>query len=83
MFSEFASMLDAIESSFTGWLVLLSDSSSLAARARWRVGEVIRDGCDRLVVEVLPSLLVHDLFDSIGFTCTLAFERSDESLESD
>lgn len=43
---EFAFMLDALQSSFTACLGLLSDSSfSFAARACWRVGEVNRNGC--------------------------------------
>lgn len=43
---EFASMLDVLETSFTGCLMSLLDSSfSLAAGACWRAGEVNRVGC--------------------------------------
>lgn len=77
MLFESASMVDVLETSFTGNLVFLSDSSfSLAVRLCWRVGEVNSDGCGSSAVEVLPSVLVHALFDSMGFTWSMAFERS-------
>lgn len=74
---ESASLADVLETSFTGSLYSLSDSSfSLAARPCRRVGEVNGDGCGSSVVIVLPSVLAHAFFDSMGFTCSLAFERS-------
>lgn len=76
-FSEFSSKLDVLGSSFTS-CSFLDSSFSPAARACWRVDEVNSVGCGGSGVEVSHSL-VHALFNSLGFTCSLAFERSEVS----